>query len=330
MYYYVSIFLRLKDQCKLMKYILPVGGGKGGSGKSFITGNLGLSLAARGGKTLLIDVDLGAANLHTMLGLPYPEKSLSDFTSKNVETLDEIVIETSIPNLFLISGAKNKLDTANLSYQQKMKIIRAIPKLSYEYILLDLGGGTSFNTIDFFMISDWGIFVTTPEPTAIENVYRLIRSIFFRKIRNVLDLPDFNAFVEKALVRNKDTTVNFLNDLLYMLREEKPEQCQILEQSLRTLRFKFVINQLRKRDNPDLGIMMCKLVEKHLGIKMEFAGNIDFDDRVHNAVCDKFPFIQRYPYTKAARDLREFCDNIVLMCKHENKSKQEVHIEQKF
>jgi len=312
--------LQFKNPGVPMKYILPIGGGKGGAGKSFITGNLGISLATQGGKTLLVDVDLGTANLHTMLGLPNSEKSLSDFTNKNVETLDEIIIKTSLPNLFIISGAGNTLNAANLPYQQKMKILRAIPKLSYDYILLDLGAGTSFNTIDFFMISDSGIFVTTPEPTSIENVYRLIRSIFLRKTRYVLDLPDFNAIVEKVLVRNKGTNVSFLADLLYMVKDEYPEKGHFLEQSLQALQFTLIVNQLRKRDNPNLGVMMCKLVERHLGIKMRFAGNIDFDDRVHNAVCDKLPFIHKYPYTKAATDLREICNNILLMSTQETKS----------
>ena len=155
-----------------MPNIWSIGGGKGGSGKSFITGNLGILLAKGGYKTLLVDVDLGAANLHTIIGLPHPEKSISDFVNKKVGTLQETVEPTPVPNLYLISGAMNNLDIANLAHEQKLKITRNISKLSYDYILLDLGAGTAFNTIDFFMVSDTGIFVTTPEPTSIENIYR--------------------------------------------------------------------------------------------------------------------------------------------------------------
>ncbi len=170
-----------------MTNIWPIGGGKGGTGKSFLTSNLSIWLAKKGYKTLLIDADLGAANLHTMLGITDQGKSLSDFLNKKVQTLAETVIETGIPNLYLISGSRNNLDMANMAYQQKMKIFRAISELSYDFILLDLGAGTAFNTIDFFLISDSGIFVTTPEPTSIENVYRLIRAVYARKIRHLLD-----------------------------------------------------------------------------------------------------------------------------------------------
>ena len=62
--------------------IWPIGGGKGGTGKSFFTGSLGYLLAKQGYKTLLIDVDLGAANLHTIVGVPNPPKSIADFINK--------------------------------------------------------------------------------------------------------------------------------------------------------------------------------------------------------------------------------------------------------
>ena len=65
-----------------MVHIWPIGGGKGGSGKSFLTSSLGRLLAESGKRTLLVDLDLGAANLHTLIDVPYPTKSLSDFIRK--------------------------------------------------------------------------------------------------------------------------------------------------------------------------------------------------------------------------------------------------------
>ncbi|MDD5523835.1 MAG: P-loop NTPase, partial [Smithella sp.] len=71
-----------------MAHIWPIGGGKGGSGKSFLTSSLGRLLAKAGRKTLLIDLDLGAANLHTMVDVPYPEKCFSDFITKKISLLE--------------------------------------------------------------------------------------------------------------------------------------------------------------------------------------------------------------------------------------------------
>ena len=104
-----------------MAHIWPIGGGKGGSGKSFLASSLGRLLAGLGKKTLLIDLDLGAANLHTLVDVPYPEKCLSDFIRKEISLLENIVLETPVSNLFLISGAQDNLDIANLPYEQKTK-----------------------------------------------------------------------------------------------------------------------------------------------------------------------------------------------------------------
>lgn len=295
-----------------MKHIWPIGGSKGGSGKSFLTASLGILLAMHGKKTLLIDADFGAANLHTIMGISDPQRSLSDFINRNIKTLDEAVIKTSVPNLFMISGARNNLDMANILYMQKLKVLRAISKLPYEYILLDLGAGTSFNTIDFFMMSDTGIFVTTPEPTSIENVYRLTRSVYLRKIRHMLSTYDFRNVMEMATERNKGGTIDYLEDIIEIVKEHDPEKGKLVEKNVEELQFKLVINQMRQQDNPNLGVLMCKIIEKHVGIRMQFLGNVGFDDRVHDAVCKKMAFVYKYPYTQTTTDLREICNNVLL------------------
>ncbi|MGZ3577620.1 MAG: AAA family ATPase [Syntrophales bacterium] len=294
-----------------MPNIWSIGGGKGGSGKSFFTGNLGILLAKGGYKTLLVDVDLGAANLHTIIGLPLPERSISDFVNKKVGTLQETVEPTPVPNLHLISGAMNNLDIANLAHEQKLKIMRNISKLSYDYILLDLGAGTAFNTIDFFMVSDSGIFVTTPEPTSIENIYRLIRSVYFRKIRQVLNSHNFRSLAVEAQERDGRATVSNPDILLYIMKELDPEKGEILENELRAFNFKLALNQLRKQDNPNIGALICKIIQRHLALKMHFIGNISFDERVHNAVCKKIPFLELYPYTQTTLDLRNCHKNLL-------------------
>lgn len=296
-----------------MTHIWPIGGGKGGTGKSFLTGNIGILLARQGFKTLLIDADLGAPNLHTIIGLSNPAISISDFLNKRVTTLQETVLEMPIHNLFLISGARNKLDIANLAHEQKMKILRAILRLDYDYILLDLGTGTSFNTIDFFTISNSGIFVCTPEPTSIENTYRLIRSVYVRKIRQVLKIDRFRNLADEAEARNPDAIIHNPEYLLDTLKDIDPEEGRIIERILKAFQFKLVLNQVRRQDNPKIGVLICKIIEKHLGLKIQFIGNVSFDERVHEAVCRKESFIDKYRYSQATLDLEAVIKGIMGM-----------------
>jgi len=287
-----------------MPQIWPIGGGKGGTGKSFVTGSLGILLAREGYKTLLIDLDLGAANLHTTVGAPSGDKSLSDFINKKVKSLDETIVNTPIPNLSLISGAMNNLDIANLAHEQKMKVLRDIAKLPYDYILLDLGAGTSFNTIDFFLISNTGIFVTMPEPTATENIYRLIRSVYFRKIRQVLNVHHFRSLAREAEERNSKATVTNPDLLLHIISELDPEKGEMLEEKLNAMEFSLLMNQHRKQDNSNIGEFICRIIENHLSLKMHFLGNVAFDDHVHHAICEKRPFLDLSPHAKTATDLK--------------------------
>jgi len=291
--------------------IWPIGGGKGGSGKTFLTGSLGLLLARQGLNTLLIDADLGSANLHTIIGVDHPGRTLSDFVHRRVDRLEDVVTKTPVPGLSFISGAGDNLDMANLIHSQKMRLLRAISRLPYEHVLLDLGAGTSFNTIDFFLIAGTGIFVTTPEPTSIENVYRLIRSVYFRKIRQVLRDASFRELLQEAALRSNGSTAKNPEDLFRILKACDPVQGGRVEESLRAFRFKLVLNQLRKQDNPQIGNLICRICEKHLGIRVCFLGNILHDDRVHDSVCRRVNFLDKYPYTQTATDLREFCNRFL-------------------
>jgi flagellar biosynthesis protein FlhG len=294
-----------------MVHIWPIGGGKGGSGKSFLTSSLGRLLAESGKRTLLVDLDLGAANLHTLIDVPYPTKSLSDFIRKKSPLLQDTVLQTPTPNLFLISGAHDSLDIANLAYEQKIKILKAIAKLDYDWILLDLGAGTSFNTLDFFLISQYGIFITTPEPTSIENVYRLVRAIYFRRIRHSFDAFYFQQLEKEVARQFGEDAIYKPNCMMQVVRRLHPEIFLKLDKDISSYKFKLILNQLRKQDNVAIGAQICQIIEKHLGIHIEFAGNVSYDDHVHDAICQRVSFLDRYPHARAVADLQRISKQMV-------------------
>ncbi|MEO1171999.1 MAG: P-loop NTPase, partial [Myxococcota bacterium] len=93
--------------------IIAIGGGKGGIGKSMIAANIGVHFAQTGGSVVMVDADLGGANLHTCLGVGVPESTLTDFIARRVDNLAQVVSPTSIERLGLISGALDFLGAAN-------------------------------------------------------------------------------------------------------------------------------------------------------------------------------------------------------------------------
>jgi flagellar biosynthesis protein FlhG len=133
------------------KMIWSIGGGKGGSGKSFIAANIGICLSKLGSQVVLIDADLGGANLHTFLGISPTTVSISDFIQKRVSHLREALIPTTIPNLQLLTGAQDLLNAADAKNAQKRKLLRSIQRLEADYILVDLGAGNALSVLDFFL-----------------------------------------------------------------------------------------------------------------------------------------------------------------------------------
>ena len=159
-----------------------IGGGKGGIGKSLITLGLGVALARLGKRVILVDGDLGGANLHTLMGVRYPHVNLEHFLTNKVARLEDTIIESPIEGIGLICGADDLLGAANPNYAEKIRLLNQIEELPAQYVLMDLGAGTSFNTLDFFNYS-WGkIALFTSQATSLENAYGFIKSALYRKL----------------------------------------------------------------------------------------------------------------------------------------------------
>ena len=158
-----------------MAEVYAIAGGKGGAGKSVVSIMLSRVFAADRTSTILIDGDLGGANLHTLLGMNYPKKSLVDFLTRNEKSLADVMIMTNDKYVQLISGAGEVLGMANLKSTMKAKLIRHIRALEADRVVLDLGAGSSFNVLDLFLTADKHVLVVSTEPTSLQNVYEFLK-----------------------------------------------------------------------------------------------------------------------------------------------------------
>jgi flagellar biosynthesis protein FlhG len=130
-----------------VKQIWAIGGGKGGVGKSLLASSLAIALSRMGNKVIAIDLDLGGANLHTALGVDLPKQCLGDYFSQRVPKIDQCVVPTGIPHLEIISGANDSVTITNIDHSQKTEFLSHIRQLDADYLIFDLGAGTSFNTL---------------------------------------------------------------------------------------------------------------------------------------------------------------------------------------
>jgi flagellar biosynthesis protein FlhG len=290
--------------------IYPIGGGKGGVGKSFITANLGALLAKSGKKVVLIDLDLGGSNLHTLLGVNHQKGGLNRFLNKEVKHLENTAVPTFIENLFFIGSSLCSMEIANLLHAHKLKIINAIQKLSFDYILLDLGTGTNFNTLDFFLTSKQGIFICTPEPTAIENSFRFIKAVYLRKLKQIIKRHSFNSASKKAIMPSNYQGV-ISPDIIEIVLTYDPDREKSLRNHLSEFNFKFILNQFRKNLDPSMGDKIEDLCNRHFYSNFQFLGTVSSDVRIHDSVFSKKIFIHRYPYTPPAMDMKKIAEKII-------------------
>ena len=299
------------DGPRAVRRIVAFGGGKGGTGKSLLAANVAIFLATLGKRVVLLDADLDGANLHTFVGVERPRVTLGDLFEQRVGSVEEVVVETAIPGLGLISGEGEPSWIGNQRPAHKHRLFAQVQKLDVDYLFVDLGAGAGRNTIDFFLLAEMGVLVVVPEPTSIENTYRFIKSAFLRRLRR--------AGLERAFVMTRDGGRAFEGgipapfDLVMVAREREPALAESLLAEIRAFRPRIVINQARARSDLDLGSALCSAARRRLGITVDYLGHLEHDDSVWLAVRKRRPFLVEHPESLAAKGIERVARRLMAL-----------------
>lgn len=291
--------------------IWGVGGGKGGVGKTVITANIAICLAQKGKRCVAIDADLGGANLHTVMGMPSPDLTLTDFIRRKVSSLSEILAPTPFPNLHLISGSRALLEMANPQHAQKEKLIRQISSLDVDFVLLDLGSGSAFNTLDFFLSADEGILIVLPEPTSVENAYHFIKAAFYRKLKKATKRSGVAEAIDKAMEEKIARGIQSPRMLISNVFKINPEAGQALREEADDFRPNIIVNQTRKFDDMNLGRDIAHACRDYFGINIRYLGHVEEDNALREAVRLRKAVLEAFPYSPFSRSIRSLVQNLL-------------------
>jgi flagellar biosynthesis protein FlhG len=182
--------------------VLAVTSGKGGVGKTNVAVNLAIALSRKGLRVLLMDADLGLANVDVILGM-IPQYTLMHVL-QGLRTLPEIVIEGPERLRLIAAGSGGVQELANLSEIQREKFIQGLSELQNEadVVVIDTGAGLHRNVLAFALAADEAIIVTTPEPTALMDAYGMIKVIHLERkdplIRLIVNMAGSSAEAEEA------------------------------------------------------------------------------------------------------------------------------------
>ncbi|MCV2883187.1 MinD/ParA family protein [Aestuariibacter sp. AA17] len=165
--------LRRMNQSRLIK-VIAVTGGKGGVGKTNVTLNLAISMAKQGKRVMVLDADLGLANVDVMLGLRV-DKNLSHVLSGEC-TLDEVLVEGPY-GVKIAPATSGTQSMTELSPTEHAGLIRAFSELRYDIdvLLVDTAAGISDMVLSFSRAAQDILVVVCDEPTSLTDAYALIK-----------------------------------------------------------------------------------------------------------------------------------------------------------
>jgi len=296
------------------KKIIAVGGGKGGIGKTMLSANLGVALAQSGSRVVLVDADLGGANLHTALGVTPPKQTLSDFVLRKAESLNDVMVPSGVENLKLVAGALEVLDAVNPKCQQKQRLFRQFQQVDADYVLLDLAAGTSFNVLDFFIIADHAVLVVLPEPTSVESAYRFVKAALFRKLHTVAEGNGFGPLLESVMHPvDGAAPLKTPYEIVARVSKDEPALGQILEQQLKHFRIRLVVNQARTPADLQVGNAVVAAWKKFFGLEMDWLGSISYSEEAWKAVRKKRPFLLDHGQSVAATGVTTVAQNLIAL-----------------
>lgn len=289
--------------------LVSVTGAKGGVGKSVLAANIAVYLASIGRRVILADADRDGANLHTLLGVQRPRARPAEGAEEEVAPRAPVLVDTHVPGLRLYHAGLDEAAAGEPRRLRRSQLERRLRALDADYVVVDLGAGTASSLLDFHVAADLGLFVTLPEPTAIENTYRFVRHAFVRQLRRrIVEADPRRALVGK--VRELGGAPPPL-DLWRRLEDDGDPLADRVRAEMEAFAPFFVLNQTRLRADLELGEALRTASRRRLGVSPDYLGHIDFDDTVWSSVRLRRLLLIETPGTKSAKSIEKIARRLL-------------------
>lgn len=292
---------------KRPKGIWAIGGGKGGTGKTLIASNMAIYLAKLGQRVLLVDADLGGANLHTCLGIEKPRYHLDAFLDGEYRDFTDLMKETGVSNLFLLSGSLGG-SGRRPRVKDMSRLKQALRSADTDYIIMDVGSGTSQVVIDLFLLGEIGIYVAVPEPTAIENTYLFLKEALYWILLRSIRKRSVREVVHQTFYGVEDG--NFI-PVPQLLEQMSQMENQALKARLDDFCVRLVLNEVRRYEDVEVGFAIRSAIHKYFGVRANFVGYINYDDRVIQCVRMRKPLLENFPDSNAAKSIENLTHKLL-------------------
>lgn len=294
--------------------ILPIASGKGGVGKSLTAANLAIALAENRRNVILADLDLGGSNLHLILGVNSGStpRGIGTFLSRDDLTFEDIVHETEYSNLRFIPGDGEVPGLANLMASQKRKLTSRLKQLECDYLVLDLGAGTSYNTLDFFLLATRGLVVTTPTPTATVSAYLFLKNAVFRIMHSSFPKKSEAAqYIESLRKTENGLQRAYIPQILSHIEKVDVKRHARCVEQIERFRPRLILNMLEDPKDSDRVGKLRRSCAQYLGIDLEHLGIMYRDDLQDIALGSRLPIIRYKPNAVLSQAIYRIADKLI-------------------
>ncbi len=295
--------------------IIPIASGKGGVGKSLVSANLAIAFAQAGQRVVLADLDLGASNLHLVLGYHSPQLGIGTFLNNTKSSLEDVMVNTDVRGLRFIPGDNEIPGTANLSVAQIKSLVKQLLALQNDadILILDLGAGTHQSILDFFLLSNHGIVVSAPAVTAVLNAYVFLKNAVFRLMFNSCTKGSpARAHLEK--IRKEGAGGHqklYIPKLMPHIKKIDPVSYEKFVKRLEIMHPRLIMNMVDDPKDADVAMKIRRSCEEYLDLKIEHLGVIYRDVMQDTALSSRLPITLYKPQSILSQAIYRIADKIL-------------------
>ncbi len=292
--------------------IIPVASGKGGVGKSLFSANLAVALGQAGKKVILADLDLGASNLHLVIGHQAPKNGIGTYLT-GASDFKDIIVQTEYPNVSFIPGDSEIPGLSTVKASQKNDLIRKLRTCEADYLIIDLGAGTHLTILDMFLMSAQGIIVSAPTVTAILNGYLFLKNVVFRLMYNSFRKNSrAYAFMEKIRLDSASMQRLYIPKLVDAIERIDKPSCDAFRTHLEQFHPRLVLNMIDDPKDTDKAHKIRRSCKEYLGVDLELLGAIYRDSMQDKALASRLPVIAYKPQAVISQAIYRIADKICM------------------
>ncbi len=295
--------------------IIPVASGKGGVGKSLIAANLGVAFAQAGKRVVLADLDIGASNLHLVIGHQAPKLGIGSFLSDPKSDFSRVITDTDVAGLRFIPGDTEIPGLANVKPSQRKTLVRKMLSLqsSTDILIIDLGAGTHQSILDFFLLSGQGIVVTSPAVTAVLNAYVFLKNTVFRMMYTIFakGTAAHNYLEQKRKEESSGPHRLYIPKILPDIKNIDPSSYENFIDHLHRLHPRLITNMIEDPKDVEVGMKIRRSCEEYLSMRIEHLGIIYRDSLQDISLASRLPITLYKPNSILSQAVYRIADKIL-------------------